>query len=265
MMDSATLSLFMGKFIIALLFFIRISSFLFVAPIFSNSGVIPHLKIIIAIFLTLFITTSFWNDQPQIDFHLWNIVLLAFKELMVGFAIGFSAQLVFYAARFAGGLIDFDMGYHTSLLFDQNASSPSLIGQVYDLVVLMVFLLINGHHFLIETLFTSFKIVPISVATPTEATISIVVKYATSIFIVAIKIAAPAIIALFVTNLALALLSRIAPQTNIFILSFQVKVVVGLVILLVSVPFVVYFIKYSLQDFQDITMRWLLSLNPGVI
>jgi flagellar biosynthetic protein FliR len=265
MIDSATLNLFMGKFIIALLFFIRISSFLFVAPIFSNSGVTPHLKIIIAIFLTFFITTSLWNEQPQIDFHLWNIVLLAFKELMVGFAIGFSAQLVFYAARFAGGLIDFDMGFHTSLLFDQNASSPSLIGQVYDLVVLMIFLLINGHHFLIETLFASFRIVPISIATPTDATISVIVKYATTIFIVAIKIAAPAIMSLFITNLALALLSRIAPQTNIFFLSFQIKVVVGLVILLVSVPFVVYFIKYSLQDFQNITMQWLVSLNPGVL
>lgn len=265
MLESATLNLLMGKFIIALLFFIRISSFLFIAPMFSNSGVMPHLKIIISIFLTFVTTTAFWNIQPQIDFHLWNIVLLALKELMVGFAIGFSAQLVFYAARFAGGLIDFDMGYHTSLLFDQNSSSPSLIGQVYDLVALMVFLLINGHHFLIETLFMSFKVVPLSVAEVNEGTITMIVKYATSLFIVAIKIAAPVIIALFVANLALALLSRIAPQTNIFVLSFQVKVVVGLLILLVSVPFVVYFIKYSLQDFQNITLQWLLSLNPGAV
>ena len=157
------------------------------------------------------------------------------------------------------------MGFHTSLLFDQNSSAPSLIGQVYDLIVLMVFLLINGHHFLIETLYYSFKVVPISIAMPSESTITLIAQYATSMFIVAIKIAAPVILALFVANLALALLSRIAPQTNIFVLSFQVKVVVGLLILLVSVPFVVYFIKYSLQDFQNITLQWLMSLNPGAV
>ncbi|MCE5304233.1 MAG: flagellar biosynthetic protein FliR [Chloroherpetonaceae bacterium] len=262
MLDSATLNLLMGKFVISLLFFIRISSFLFIAPVFSNSGTMPQLKIILGLILTLIVTTTFWDIQPQIDYHLWNIALIALKELMVGFAIGFSAQLVFYAARFAGGLIDFDMGFHTSLLFDQNASSPSLIGQVFDLVVLMVFLLINGHHFLIETLFVSFKVVPLTVAVPSEATISILAKFASSIFIIAIKIAAPAIIALFIANLALALLSRIAPQTNIFVLSFQVKVVVGLLVLLISVPFIVYFIKYSLQDFQSLTMQWLMSLAP---
>ena len=265
MLDSATLNLLMGKFIIGLLFFIRISSFLFIAPIFSNSGIIPHLKIILGILLTFIITTAFWDVQPVIDYHLWNIALLALKELMVGFAIGFSAQLVFYAARFAGGLIDFDMGFHTSLLFDQNSSAPSLIGQVYDLIVLMVFLVINGHHFLIETLYYSFKVVPISIAVPSDSTITLIAQFATSMFIVAIKIAAPVILSLFVANLALALLSRIAPQTNIFVLSFQVKVVVGLLILFVSVPFVVFFIKYSLQDFQNLTLQWLMSLNPGAV
>ena len=263
MTDSTTTYLLLGKFIIGLLIFFRVSGFLFTAPMFENSGIIPHVKIMLGLILSLILTTCFWTEQPTIDFHPLSLALLGLKEILVGVAIGFSAQLVFYATRFAGGVIDFDMGYHTSLLFDVTQTSPTLIGQVKELVVLMLFLLINGHHFLIESLFISMKAVPLTTFTVTDSTIKILVSFATSIFIVAIKIAAPVLLALFVTNLALALLARIAPQTNIFILSFQVKVAVGLLVLIATVPLFVYVAKYSLQNFQDYTLKILMSLNPG--
>jgi len=263
MLDSTTIYVLLGKFIIALLIFLRVSGFLFFAPMFDNSGIPVHWKIMFGFLLTLILTTAFWNEQPPIDFHPWVLVFLSLKELLIGIAIGFSAQLVFYAARFAGGVVDFDMGYNTSILFDPQQTSPTLIGQLKELVVLMLFLIINGHHFLIESLIISMRTVPITTMAVTESKLKVFITYATTIFIVAVKIAAPLLLALFVVNLALALLARIAPQTNIFILSFQLKVAVGLLILFATVPLFVYVAKYSLQNFQDFTLKLLMTLNPG--
>lgn len=263
MLDSTTIYILLGKFIIGILIFFRISGFLFFAPMFDNSGIPVHWKIMFGLLLSLILTTAFWNEQPRIDFHPWVLVFLSLKELLIGIAIGFSAQLVFYAARFAGGIIDFDMGYHTSVLFDPQQSSPTLIGQLKELAILMLFLIINGHHFLIESLVVSMRAVPLTTMAVTESTVQVLITFATTIFIVAVKISAPLLLALFVVNLALALLARIAPQTNIFILSFQLKVAVGLLVLFATVPLFVYVAKYSLQSFQDITLKLLMTLNSG--
>jgi flagellar biosynthetic protein FliR len=263
MLDSTTISILLNKFLVGLMIFLRVSGFLFASPMFQQSAIISQVKVMFGILLTLILTTAFWQEQPSLELHPWVLAILAFKEIMIGVAIGFSAQLVFFAARFAGGLIDFDMGYHTSILFDPVSTTPTLIGELKELIVLMVFLLINGHHYLLEALLVSMKAVPIGTFAVTESTVKLLGEFATSIFIVAIKISAPVLLSLFITNLALALLARIAPQTNIFVLSFQLKVAVGLILLFVTVPFFIYAAKYSLESFQDLTMKILLSLNPG--
>lgn len=263
MLDSTTIYVLLGKFIIALLIFFRVSGFLFFAPVFENSGIPVHWKIMFGFLLTLILTTAFWTEQPQIDFHPWALVFLSLKELLIGIALGFSAQLVFYAVRFAGGIIDFDMGYHTSVLFDPQQTSPTLVGQIKELAVLMLFFIINGHHFLIESLMVSMRAVPLTTMAVTESSLRVLTTFATTLFIIAVKISAPVLLALFIVNLALALLARIAPQTNIFILSFQLKVAVGLIVLFVGVPLFVYVAKYSLESFQDFTLQLIMTLNPG--
>jgi flagellar biosynthetic protein FliR len=85
---------------------------------------------------------------------------------------------------------------------------------------------------------------------------------AVSIFILAVKFASPLLIALFLTNLGLALLARVAPQTNVFILSFQMKVMIGLIMLTVSLPAFVMISKDALANMQGEFLEMLMSLNP---
>jgi flagellar biosynthesis protein FliR len=221
-----------------------------------------EMKIILGVILTISVTNAFWLEQTEIQFHLWNIVLLALKEFMVGIALGLATNSIFYAARFAGGVIDFEMGYQTSLLFSKDQTAPTLVGEFYELITVMIFLIINGHHFLIESLYASVRAVPIGTFEVTESTVQLLIRYMTTVFIIGIKMAAPVLIALFLTNLSLALLARIAPQTNIFILSFQLKVAVGLLVLFASVSLFVMVAKYSLQTMETEALRIILSLNP---
>ncbi len=262
-MDNATLELLTSKFLIGGFVFIRILGMLASAPVFRSAAVNAKVKIMFAAILAVIMTNVFGESQPAIDFHLLNVLVLVLKEFFFGVLIGYTANLVFYAARFAGGIIDMEMGYNTSIIFDPSNSSPTLIGEFKDLITLMMFFFINGHHQLIESLYASFQIVPISTFSISSVTIQLLIKMIITITILAIKFASPVIVALFCSNLSLALLARIAPQTNIFMLSFQIKIAVGLTMLFTSVPLLVYIIKWALTNFQSNTLDIIMSLNSS--
>ena len=263
MLDALTLEFLTTKFLVGTLFFIRVLGMMAAGPFYGHSSVPIQLKVFIAVITAAIMASFFWEEQPIIEFHPWYLLLLVIKEFMVGAAIGFSVRMVFHAARFAGGMIDFDMGYRTAILFNQDTTTPTLVGELKSMMTLMLFIFIDGHHFLLESLFASARAVPLTYFEVTESTVQLLLRLATSVLIIGVKMAAPILVALFLTNLSLALLARVAPQTNIFILSFTLKVFVGLLILLGSVPIFVMVAKYSLSTIESETMKMLLSLNPA--
>jgi flagellar biosynthesis protein FliR len=265
-MDTATLDLLSAKFLMGGFIFIRIMGLMVAAPVFKSSAINGRVKVMLSALLAIIMTNVYADSQPHIEFELINVAVIALKEFFFGVLIGLSANLVFFAARFAGGIIDMEMGYNTSMLFDQTNVNPTLVGEFKDLIALMLFFIINGHHQVIESLFISFKIVPVSTFVISDVTIQLLVKMVVTVFILAIKFAAPILVALFCSNLTLALLARVAPQTNIFVLSFQIKIVVGLLMLFVSVPLLVYVIKWALENFQSNTIDIIKSIHQtGVV
>lgn len=248
--------------IIGTLFFIRIMGFITSGPLFRSTAIPIQLKIFFGALLAISITSMFWKEQPQIDFHLWNMVLLVLKEFMVGVVMGLAAGTVFWGARLAGGLVDFDLGYHTSVAFNVEEGAPTIVGEFYYMIVLMLFLLINGHHTMLEALHASVRAVPLTMFEVTGSTIQLFIKLATEVMIIGVKLSAPVLVAIFLTNLGLALLARVAPQTNVFILSFQLKIVVGLLVMFTSVSLFVMVSKYSLQDIGSDMVKFLMSVNP---
>ncbi|MGA2297709.1 MAG: flagellar biosynthetic protein FliR [FCB group bacterium] len=263
MLDSGTIYILTGKFIIGILIFVRVLGFTASSPFLRSPNIPVQLKVFLSAIIAMSMTTVFWKDQPVIDLHLWNLVFLVFKEFFVGVAIGFAANTVFWGARTAGALVDYDMGFYTAALFSQEEDAPTLDGELKYMIAIVLFFYINGHHILFESLYASVRAVPLTTFAITDSSIGFLIKMATSVLVIGIKLAAPIIVAIFLTNLALALLARIAPQTNIFILSFQFKIGVGLLILLISVPLMVMVTKYLLQSMNDETMRFLMTLNPA--
>lgn len=265
MPDQETLHILTSKFIISALLFFRILGFLTAGPFFKSTSIPTQVKVFLGVLMAISLTAPYWQEQPTIELHLWYSILLVLKEFLVGIAIGFAANAVFWGARMAGGLIDFDMGYHTATVFNIDEKSPTIVGELQYMVMILIFLLINGHHQLIEALYASVAAVPITVFEISETTVVLLVKMATTVLLIGIKMSAPLLIAIFLTNLALALLARVAPQTNIFILSFQVKIAVGLLVLFASVSLFVFVSKLSLQGVQEEVMRFIMSLNPAKV
>jgi len=261
MLTDTILYSLLSKFLFGTLIFVRILGFLASAPIWKHPAVLSQLKWFFAAIIAVMMTTAYWTDQIVIDFHPWSLVFLVFKEFVLGLIIGFIANLTFLAARFAGGIIDVDMGFQPGNMFNVD-ETPSLIGELKELIMLMLFLYLGGPEQLIEALYASIKIVPISTFAMTNSTVKLLSEFATSILIIGVKIASPMILAIFCTNMALSILARIAPQMNIFMLSFQVRIAVGIVVLFFSIPLFIFVSKIALENFQELTLRFIMTLNP---
>ena len=258
--DAHVLQSLMGKFLVGGLLFIRVLAMMYAGPIFSSIGIDGMVKAILSAIIALSMTMVYAGVQPDINLDAGMLVLTALKEVMVGAVLGFTASLVIQAARFAGGIADFEIGFQTALLFDPNAGAPTLIGEIQSLMMTMLLFLLNGHHFLLEAVFASAKIVPIDAFILTHASTDLLVRLVTSTMIIGVKIAAPLLVAIFLTNISLALLSRVAPQMNIFTMSMHTKIIVGLLSLLGTVPLMVLFMKQALVLFQDDLMKVLMSI-----
>ncbi len=247
------------KLVATFLVFARISGIFLIAPLFKSLVIRPVHKVLLAMYLAYILTMSM-NLGVSLDFHPFVIFLVVMKEILLGFLIGFSVNLVFWAANFAGGLIDFEVGFYAARLLSFSESTPSIFGEILELLTLMLFFAINGHYYIFEALHLSLQKVPLGALELKYLTFEQMGKFLGIVTILALKISAPIIVATFLINVSLALLARMAPQTNIFVVSFQVKIFVALVIFFLSVPFFGYACKFFLQEFQTASLNLLTSV-----
>ena len=264
MLDLNFLALTQDKIIIGMLILTRVSG-LFITGLFFGHMAIPiTVKAMLILILAMTMTPMFFADAPPIKFEMINMFFLVFKEFMVGALLGFASNVVYWATRFGGAITDMDMGFQASLMFDSTAGAPTMVGEFYAMTTLMIFLYLNGHHFLIEALFLSMKAVPLTTFAITESTLTLLFKTVTGFMILGLKIAAPVMITLFNVNLALTLLSKVAPQMNIFMLSFQVKIAVGILVLFAGIPVIAMVSKQALMFMQTEITTFLMTLNPAL-
>jgi flagellar biosynthesis protein FliR len=261
MFTEATLVALQEKFVIGGLFFVRITSMLTTSPFFDNGAVKVQTRIALGVILAMMMTTSFGDQQPTIHFDIIAIGVVVLKEIALGATIGYVMNLLVMSARFAGSLVDVELGFQTGAAFNLNIEASAILGELYALMVLMIFIAINGHHALIETVFVSAKLIPLTTfSLPSEAMQSLIRTVAIMLMLGA-KMGAPLLIALFITNLSLALMSRVAPQINVFQLSYNVKTMVGLLLLMLTVPLIGAVSRQGLEIFQQETLKVLMAIG----
>ncbi|MCX7908298.1 MAG: flagellar biosynthetic protein FliR [Ignavibacteria bacterium] len=254
------IGLFIEKWIIVLLVFARISGVFILSPLFRVQVIPIMLKVFIALMISIILTITL-NIKVNLDFELITLAIVVSREILVGLVIGFVFNLVFWGLRFGGGIIDFELGFQAATLLAFQESSPSLFGQFLELVALMLFLFVNGHHQIFEALYLSYAKIPIGSGNLTLTTMSELGKFLTISTIIALKIAAPVIVSTFLVNVSLAMLARMAPQTNIFVVSFQIKIAVALLVFFLGISFFVFATKQFLEIFQKQTFNLILSIT----
>jgi flagellar biosynthetic protein FliR len=157
--------------------------------------------------------------------------------VLIGLAMGFAMQVVFHAAEMAGELIGLQMGLGFATLYD--ASVPGMIpviGQYLGIVVSLAFLAIDGHLLLLSALVESFQVLPFAPLSAPSGLLALV-EWGGSIFSYSLALSLPLLAALLITNLALGVLTRAAPQLNIFAVGFPLTILMGLLVLALALPY----------------------------
>lgn len=245
------------QFVLFLMVFLRCSALIALAPVLGHVSVPVQVKVALSGFMAFVLYPLIAESGPVVDLQLAALAVLAVQEVLTGLAIGFAAGLIFAGVRAAGELIGFDLGLSLANAFDPESGPNNIVGAFLYLMLLMVFLLINGHHFLLQALVLSYDVVPVSGLVISGPVAESLVGLSGMVFLVAVKCAAPIIVASFLINVALALLSRVAPQIHVFIVSFPVKIGLGLLVLMATGPFLIYAFKTLLAGFEEDLLQFI--------
>ncbi len=246
------MEIYITQFITFLLLFARITSLIVLAPLFGHQTVPLQLKVGLGIFLAFVMFPISQNADVITNLQLFPLVILILQEVIVGLIIGFATGLIFAAVRYAGDLIGFDLGFSFANVFNANENQNfPLIGEFLYLFMMLIFLAINGHHFVIQALQLSYQAVPLGSYVISTAVQFKMIEMVGLVFVIAVKIAAPVIVAGFLVNIVLGILSRMMPQLHIFSLSFPLKIGVGIVALMVTSPLLIYTFKKLLSVFEN--------------
>ncbi|MGE5405802.1 MAG: flagellar biosynthetic protein FliR [Candidatus Saccharibacteria bacterium] len=228
----------------------RTSGIFLIAPVFSGRQIPVQIKVFLILILSgIIATVTNIKTTVPIDtsaYFIWAMV----SEILVGYTIGFVTYLVFSAIQLAGQLLDMQMGFGiVNVLDPQSGMQVPLMGNFQYLIILMVFLGINGHHLIIRALNDSYQFVPVLGAHYQGNLISFLMSMAGSIFVVAVKLAAPVVSAVFMADVALGFVARTVPQMNVFIVGLPLKILGGLIMVVTVMPVFVWFMQILLGRF----------------
>jgi flagellar biosynthetic protein FliR len=215
--------------------FTRIAAMLAIAPIFGARLVPVRVRLVIALSLT-WIVLPLLPQVPPLDPLSAAGLLVTLQQFLIGLAIGFSLQLIFATLIIAGQTIAMSMGLGFAQMVDpQNGVNVPVIGQYYVVIATLLFLAMNGHLALIRILVDSFQAVPVGVEALTREDLRDVAYWGTRMFADAVMVALPAVASILLVNLAFGVVSRSAPQLNVFGVGFPVTLTLGFVILVFAV------------------------------
>jgi len=252
-MNATYLDISVAQFQVFLLVFLRTLGVLAMAPIFGHRAVISQAKagfafaLALALFPAIPVTLAVTTDLAP-------YALAAVKEITMGVMFGFVARLVFVAVQFAGEVIGIDIGFGVVNVIDPlSAEQISIIGTFKNLIAMVTFLMIDGHHIFLQALAESFAMVPLGGVQLTEMLARGLVDMTAHVFVMAIKLAAPIVTSLFLTSLALGIMARTMPQMNVFIVGFPLKIAVGMGMMAMALPL-----------FQTVLIKMFYELGPNL-
>lgn len=214
--------------------FMRIAAAVMVMPVIGGSFTPARVRILLALALTLVIAPIL-PSTPPLELLSMNGVLTLMREILIGLAIGFVVQLVFDAIALGGQVISMTMGLGFAVFVDrQNGVNIPVLGQLFMMLGMLVFLSLDGHLAVIELLAESFRLLPLSGSGLSLNALGSLLEWSSQVFVVAAKIALPAVTALLIVNLSFGVMSRAAPTLNLFAIGFPVAMLLGFAVIFLS-------------------------------
>ncbi len=225
------IQLFLPAFV---LIFLRLTAMFISMPIFGYYTLNPRLRVLLAFCFTLILFPSI--GKHSIIFNsTGSLVLAGVQEVFLGLLIGFGTRLVFESFNMAGVIMAQQMGYSMANILDPTSGEQQpTVSQFWFLLLLVFFLTMNAHFFLIEVMIKNFQLLPLNVTKVQTAAGEQLMRGGTLTFELSLKIAAPVFMLLLVLDAAIALIARVMPQMNVFFVTLPLKIGVGLLAIVSS-------------------------------
>jgi flagellar biosynthesis protein FliR len=226
----------------------RVGPLFMVAPLFSSKMFPARARGVAAVALAVGLSPLAMKNQ-HVATDALSLGGLILKEALVGFAFAFAVAVLFAAVSAAGSFLDTLIGFSYGGLVDPvNGNQSSVLSQLYTLVGVMVFIAIGGEAWMIQGLAKTYDLVSLTQMPALGALVGGAQHTFASIFISAVELAAPVLIALIITDAGFGVVSRVMPQLNVFAVGFPAKILVGFLIVAASLPFVAGWIGNQLQQ-----------------
>jgi len=239
------------QLIVFLLIFVRITSVFLSAPVFNFRGIPKIYKLGLSGLLALILTPVVQPTVGEITIGIIPVTILIFKEILTGISIAIVLTFLFAGVQLAGEYVGVDMGFYIAQEIDPSLNQQvSVITNLNNLIAMLIFLIIDGHLFLIEALAQSYRILPIGDWQISSLAIQKIMRLSAEVFVIGVKISAPAFVTLFLTSVAMSIVARAVPQMNIFFVGFPLRIAMGLFALSLGLPLFVFVFKKLLGQFE---------------
>lgn len=239
----------------------RILALVATAPLLGNPSVPVRVKLGLAVMITVLVMPLVEKSLPQIDPASGVGFAILLQQILIGIAMGLVMRVVFVAVEMAGELIGLQMGLGFAIFFDpHNSGQIDIVGRFLGVIASLAFLAIDGHLIMIALISQSFSTLPIGLEGMTNATFTTLANWGSEIFKSGLQLSLPVLTALLITNLALGILTRVAPQLNIFAVGFPLTLSIGLLVMALSMPFYAPILEHLVQDGLNLMMG-ILNIN----
>ncbi|MGY1639856.1 flagellar biosynthetic protein FliR [Geodermatophilus sp. SYSU D00703] len=236
----------------------RATGFVLLAPPFNTRSIPAPVKGALALALSVALMTRISPEMP--DPTAGFLVVGAVTEVAIGAALGFVVQVLFAAVQYAGDLIDLTGGFSLQPAYDPlSMATSSSVGRLHYMLATTLLFTSGGHLLIVRGFATSYEGLPVGASVPTDQLGDVLVTAFSMMFLAALQIAGPMVAVLLLADVALALLSRAAPQLNIFAFGFPVKIMLTLALLGLTFPL----LPPALDALLDQAARAMVSLRSG--
>lgn len=216
--------------------FLRVLAMFSVAPVFSQRAIPLRAKVGLAFLVALSAQATLGN-QPVVSLNSPQALATVIQQISVGVAIGFAVRIVFAAVELAGEVIGLQMGLNFAAFFDPSSNAQvSAVSRFFGNMSVLMFIVVNGHLLVLMAVVRSFETFPLDGSFAETVSRLRLYELGADLFASALWLALPMVALLLFVNLALGIVSRIAPQMNIYAIGFPVTLVMGLVGLIATLP-----------------------------
>ena len=245
-----------------LLVLIRITSFVIGAPFFGYQTIPMKIRLSIGMILSLVA----FQTVPVVELHYVGVLgfsVLVLKEMMVGLILGFMCNMCTYIISFAGQFMDMEMGLSMASTFDPLTNiQVSISGNMYLYLVMLMMLISNLHYKIVQAILDTFTYFNVGQAVFDGNLQETAIEFLANFFLVGFRIVLPIFACMLVINVVLGVLSRAIPQMNMFVVGIQIKVLVGIVLLLIIVPTVPTITNFVVETMQEIVVKLYNAFTP---